>query len=321
MSMIKLLVGIGCAIAITASYGASDWPAKPVRIVTGSGTGSSTDILARMIAEELHGKFQQPFIVENRPGASGILAAENVAKSPPDGYTLFLTTNTENAANAFLFKKLPYDPIGDFTAIGKLCFTPFALVVSSQLPVNSASELIAYAQANDRKLSYAYSNSTGQVAGAAFVALTRMDANAVPYKTTPQVLTDLVGGHVSFAIVDLAGSNAHTTSGRLRNLAIASEQRSRLAPVLPTIAESAKLPEFGVTAWAGLVGPAGLPQSIVRQINAQLRVMLNREDVVRKLVALGMEPAPDFPEEFASFLKGELIVWGRKVREAGIQPQ
>ncbi len=308
-----------CAAPVAAQ--APAWPAKPVRIVTAFGAGSASDIVARMIAEDLQAAFKQPFVVDNKPGASGILAAEMVAKSAPDGYTLFLTTNTAHSVNPFLFKTLPYDPIKDFTPIARVCYFPFILAVNSQLPVKSIPELVAYAKNPANKTSYAYGNSTGQIAGAAFSNLARLGAVAVPYKSTPQALTDLIGGQVTFLFVDLASSRPHLQSGRVRALGVTVEQKGALTQDLPSVASAAQLPGFDLAAWVGVVGPAGVPPAIVNQVSDRINQMLARKDVVDKLTSLGADVAPGNAGELAGYMKAQLDLWGRKVREAGIQPE
>jgi tripartite-type tricarboxylate transporter receptor subunit TctC len=262
--VLGLLWFVGAAVA-------QSWPNKPVRIVTAFGPGSASDIVARLLAEELQATFNQPFVVENKPGASGILAADMVAKSPPDGYTLFLSTNTAHSVNPHLFKKLPYEPIAGYTPIARVCYFPFVLAVNAALPVSSVEQLMAYARNPQNKATYAYGNSTGQIAGAAFTALAKLDAAAVPYRSTPQALTDLVGGQVSFLFVDLASSQPHLRAGRLRLLAVTSAQKSPQAPDLPPLAMAAKLPGYDLVAWVGMLAPAGLPPEISKRVSHQLR--------------------------------------------------
>ena len=322
VTTLKTLVLAG-ALALASASGAfaDEWPARPVRIITAFGAGSASDIVARLIASELQSAFHQPFVVENKPGASGMLAAEAVAKSPADGYTLFLSTNTAHSANPYLFKKLPYDPIADFTPIARVCYFPFVLAVSASQPVASVEQLLALARASPGKASYAYGNSTGQIAGAAFVALTRIDATAVAYKSTPQVLSDLIGGQVTFTFVDLASSQAHLKAGRLRLLAVTSEQKSPQAPDLPTLASAANLPGFDLSAWVGVLGPAGLPADITARLSEQINRMLARKDSADKLTALGADVAPGTAAEFDRYMRSQLQVWGRKVKDAGIMPE
>ncbi len=308
-------------LALCSAAQAGDWPAQPVRILTAFGPGTASDMVARMIAEDLQNTFKQPFIVENKPGASGILAATAVAEAAPDGYTLFLTTNTANSANPYLFKKLPYDPVASFTPIARVCNFPFVLAVEAKLPVNSVAELIQYSHKTPNGLSYAYGNSTGQVAGAAFKSLTGLKATAIPYKSTPQAMTDLIGGQVAFMFVDLASSQPNMQAGRLRTLAVSTEKRSALVPELPTVAEAANLPGFDLAAWVGVMGPAGLPQEITEQLSTQINRMLARPDVVAKLTAMGAEVSPAPAAEFADYLQRQLVVWKTKVNEAGIQAE
>lgn len=307
---------LACGTAI-----ASEWPSKPVRILTAFGPGTASDMVARMIGEDLQAAFKQTFIVENKPGASGILAASAVAEAQPDGYTLFLTTNTANSANPYLFKELPYDPIASFTPIARICNFPFILAIEASLPVNTVSELIDYSQKSPKGLSYAYGNSTGQVAGAAFKSLTKIKATEIPYKSTPQAMTDLIGGQVAFMFVDLASSQPNMKAGRLRALAVSTEKRSELAPELPPIAEAAGLPGFDLAAWVGVMAPAGLPQDITDKLSAQINSMLARPEIVEKLTGMGAEVSPAPAAEFASYLEHQLTVWRTKVQEAGIQPQ
>jgi tripartite-type tricarboxylate transporter receptor subunit TctC len=300
---------------------AQTWPAKPVRIVTAFGAGSASDIVARTLADELQKVFGQPFIVDNKPGASGIIAAVQVAKAAPDGYTLFLSTNTAHSANPFLFKKLPYEPIGDFTPIARVCYFPFVLAVNASMPLKSVQELISYAHDPAHRLSYGYGNSTGQVAGAAFNTLAKLDATAVPYKSTPQALTDLIGNQIGFLFVDLASSQPHLKSNRLRALAVTTERRTKMAPELPTLAESAKLPGFDLAAWVGVLAPAGLPNDIGDRLDAEINRALADKKISDKLTALGAEVAPGNAGELRNTMDQQLQMWGRKVKEAGIQAE
>ncbi len=309
------------ALLTCAASQAQTWPAKPVRIVTAFGAGSASDIVSRMLATELQATYNQPFIVENKPGASGIIAADAVARSAPDGYTLFLTTNTAHSSNPHLFKKIPYDPINDFTPIARVCYFPFVLAVNASLPVHTPRELIDYAQNSKQVISYGYGNSTGQVAAAAFSTLTKINATAVPYKSSPQVMTDLIGGQITFLFGDLASSAVHIKSGRIRAIAVTTERRSALAPDLPSVAAAANLPGFDLTAWVGVVGPAQLPADITQKLSTEINRILARKDILDRLKAMGAEPAPALASEFGDYMKQQLSVWGQKVKDSGIQPE
>ena len=297
------------------------WPVKPVKIVTAFAAGSASDIVARMLAQELQTEYGQAFVVENKPGASGIIAGEFVAKSAPDGYTLMLTTNTVNSSNPHLFKKLPYDAIKDFTPIARVCNFLFVLAVAADQPVKSVADLIAFAKTNPGKLSFAYGNSTGQIAGAAFNTLAGLNALAVPYKSTPQALTALVGGEVNFLFVDLASSQALLKAGRLRALAITTESKSALAPDLSPLASSANLPGFDLAAWVGIVGPAALPVDITNKLSASINRIMARKEVADKLISLGADVSPGTAAELQVYMGQQLIAWRDKIKAAGIQPE
>lgn len=300
---------------------AQAWPSKPVRIVTAFAAGSASDIVARLLAQQLQTEYGQPFIVENKPGASGFIAAEYVAKAPADGYTLLLSTNTINSGNPHLFKKLPYDPLKDFTPIARICNFLFVLAVSAEQPVNSVAELIAFAKANPGKVSFAYGNSTGQIAGAAFNNLAGLNGIAIPYKSTPQALTALAGGEVTYLFVDLASSQALLKSGRLRALAVSTEQKSKLAPELPTIAASANLPGFDLAAWVGILAPAGLPADITHKLSESINRIVSRKEVADKLTSMGADVSPGTSAELGAYMNQQYLVWRDKVKAAGIQPE
>lgn len=318
-SLVMAAAGLA-ALSSGASF-AQAWPAKPVRIVTAFAAGSASDIVARLYAQELQAEYGQAFVVENKPGASGFIAAELVARAPADGYTLLLTTNTINSGNPHLFKKLPYDPIKDFTPVARICNFLFILTVAADSPVKSVGELMTYAKANPTKASFAYGNSTGQIAGAAFNNLANLGAIAVPYKSTPQALTALVGGEVTYLFVDLASSQALLKGGRLRALAVTTEAKSKLAPELPTIAATANLPGFDLAAWVGILGPAALPADITSRLSASINKITAKKEVADKLTSMGADVSPGTSAELATYMNQQLVSWRDKIKAAGIQPE
>ena len=311
LMVVALAAGPVCAQA---------WPAKPVKIVTAFAAGSASDIVARLLAQELQAEYGQAFVVDNKPGASGVIAAELVAKAPPDGYTLFLSTNTVHSGNPHLFKKLPYNPINDFTPIARICNFLFILAVPADQPIRSFADLKAYAKAQPDKVSFGFGNSTGQIAGAALSNLTGLSALAVPYKSTPQALTALVSGEVTYLFVDLASSQPLMKAGRLRALAVTTEARSQLAPDLPPLAASANLPGFDLAAWVGVLGPAAMSADITNKLSASLNRILTRKEVVDRLTSLGADVSPGTSAELQTYMRQQLVGWRDKIKTARIQP-
>ena len=318
----RTFLTIAAALAASSIAGplrAQGWPARPIRLVIPFGAGAASDMVARRLGDRLQASLGQPVIVENKAGASGQIAAEMVAKAPPDGYTLFLTSNTTHSANPFLFKTLNYDPVKDFTPIARVCDFPFVLVVQSALPIHSVQELVSYAHRTEGT-NYGYGNSTGQIAGAAFSRLTRMNSLAVPYKSVPQVVVDLLGGRVQFAFVDIANALPHIQAGTLRALAVSSAKRSALMPDLPTITEQTGLPDFDLTAWGAVFGPADLPAPIVARLNSELNQITTDPVFREQLRQAGVEAQASTAEELRVFVERQLTVWGMKVKDADIQP-
>ena len=312
---------VACAGLAQPVLAQAAYPNKPVKIVIGFGPGSGTDILARMIAEELRVALGQPFLVDNRVGASAQIAAGFVAKSPADGYTLMLTSNSSHSVNPHVFKKLPYDPIMDFQPIGGIAYFPFILAVNASVPARTPQEFVAYALANKGKLNYAYGTPTVQIPAEALNRLEKLGATGIPYKSSPAAMTDVIGGQAQFLVVDLASARPQLQAGRLRALAVTTSKRSALAPDLPTIEETLGLRDFDLAAWTGLFGPAGMPKEVTDKLSTALLQILARPDVRERIVAAGAEPTPSDVPTFTALVKRQLEVWGRKVADAGIQPE
>ena len=320
----KLLTVLTAAL-IGASFASSAlgqaYPNKPVRIVVPFAAGSATDIVARLLADELRGAFDQTFIVDDKPGASARIGADAVAKAAPDGYTLLVTTNTSHSANPFLFKKLSYDPIKDFAPIAGIMNIPVIVVVNPKLPVNSLKELIEYAKARPGKVSYGYGNSIGQVTGAAFAKAAGIDVIATPYKSSPQAMTDLMGEQIGYAVTDMAAGQALVTSGKLKALAVSTEKRSSLMPDLPTMSETPALAGFELIAWVAMFAPAGTPPEIVNRLSAEVRKALAKPEVKERIAGFAAETTPSTPEQLGVFVKNQLASWGRRIKDAGIEPE
>jgi tripartite-type tricarboxylate transporter receptor subunit TctC len=317
---LKLTLGLTLGLASSAAM-AQAYPSKPVKIVIGFGPGSGTDIVARMLADELQKSLGQPFMVENKPGAAAQLAANQVKPASPDGYTLLLTSNTTHSVNPHLYKKLAYDPIADFTPIGGIGFFPFILAVDARIPVKTPQEFVTWAKANKGSVFYAYGTPTVQIPAEVINKVEKLEATGVPYKSSPDAMTDVLGGRAQFMVVDLASSQPQVKAGRLRALAVTSSKRTSLAPDLPTIEETLKIKDFDLAAWTGLFGPANLPKEIVDKLSDAMQTILNRPDVRDRMLANYIEPTPSDPATFKAMVRKQLDVWGEKVRVSGIQPE
>jgi len=318
----RTFIALALPCVSTASHGAEakTWPDKPVRVIVSYGPGSASDIIARIVASELQAKYKQSFIVENKPGANGLIGTEYVARADPDGYTLLLSSGTVQSINPHLFKKVPFDPIASFTAMGLVCTLPYLLAVDAKLPVKNMKEFMAYARQN-KGLTYAYSNGPGQVGGYKLGKALGADFTAVPYKSSPQAMTDVIGGHIGFMFTDISSSKPFLKPDGLRALGLASDKRSKLLPDLPTIKESSGLADFEMVTWVGISGPAGVPEPIVAKVNAGINEMLQKPRIIETLAELGAEPAAGSPAQFLAFEKNQLALWEKKVKEANIEPQ
>ncbi len=297
------------------------YPSKPVRIVIGFAPGSGTDVTTRMVAQELQKSFNQAFVVENRPGAAVQIAANLVKSAAPDGYTLLLTSNSSHSVNPHLFKTLSYDPIADFTPIGGVALLPWVVVVNSDHPAKTMPELISWLRANKGKSFFGYSGSVFRVPAELLNRTLQLGATGVPFKSSPDAMTELMAGRIHFMVVDLAASQPHLLSKRLRPLAVASSKRSALAPQLPTVAETLALPDFDMASWTGLFGPANMPKPIVDKLSAALVTILERPDMRQRMLAANLEPMPSDPTAFGNMVKVQLKSWGIKVKDAGIEPE
>ena len=309
----------GAALAATGPAQAA-YPDKPINLVVPFPAGSGTDAVGRIFAAELGNILGQQVVVENKPGANATIAANYVARAKPDGYTLFVTTNTSHSAAPFLMKSVPYDPVKDFTPIARGGNLPFILVVNPKRPYKSVQELVDYARKNPGRVTYATGNSTGIVAGGTLARRAGIDILHVPYKGTPQALTDLVGGQVDFMFTDLASGLPFVQSGQLRALAVSTAQRSTIVPDLPSMSE-AGVADFDLNSWNGYFGPAGLPPEIVAKLNAAINQIVSNPDVRKRLAGLGFDAFSGTPESFATFVSEQRDLWGELIKDAGIQPQ
>jgi len=310
------------ALATTLAATAQTFPQKPIRLIVPFPPGGAVDFYARVVQQPLSELLGQAVIIENKSGASGMVGAEAVAKSPPDGYTLLLGNIASLAINVGIYPKMPYDPLRDFTPIVRTVDVNYALVVNPALPVKTVAELIAYAKANPGKLSYgsAGSGSLPQLATELFKAQTGTDIIHIPYKGGGPMVTDLLGNSVQLVIADQANLMPHVATGKLRALAVATPQRSPNAPDLPTIAESG-LPGFNATAWQGLVGPAGMPPDVVKRLNEAVNRVMAMPAIREKLLAGGLDPVGGTPADFSRFIESEIGKWTKIAKDVGAKPE
>jgi tripartite-type tricarboxylate transporter receptor subunit TctC len=305
--------------AVLVPATAQTYPNKSVRLVVPFPAGSATDQVARLTGLQLQEALGQTFVIDNRPGAQGIIAAEMVAKSTPDGYTILVTTNTPQAANVSLFKKLPYDPVKDFAPVARLGTIPFVLMVRPDHPAKDLKSFIAHTRSQPRKFSAGYGSSGSQVSLAMLKSMAKLDIVEVPYKGIPQAITELMGGSLAFTFVDLANALAQAKGGKLRSLGVTAGKRTPLAPDVPAIAEV--LPGYELIAWFGLVAPAGTPKEVVAKLHEATARGIVRPEVKDRFATIGTDVAPMNPGEFSGFIKSEVAKWAKLVREAGIQPE
>lgn len=309
-----------CLAWLSGAAGAAQvqYPTKPIRLIVPFPPGGTTDVVARVIAQKLTENWSQQVVVDNRPGAGGIIGTELAAKAPADGYTLLLGSITTHAVNPSLYKKLPFDPLRDFAPVSLAVSTPQVLVVHPSVAAKSVKELIALAKAKPGQLNYA-SAGTGtspHLTFELFKSMAGVDLVHVPYKGTGPAITDLIGGQVQTMITGVVALYPHIKAGKLRALGATSAKRVAALPDVPTIAESG-VPGFDVASWFGVFAPAGTPKPIVARLNAEIVKILAVPELRRKLAGQGADPATNTPEQFAAYVKSELARWSKVVKDTG----
>jgi tripartite-type tricarboxylate transporter receptor subunit TctC len=290
-----------------------------VKLVVPFPAGSATDQVARLAGQQLQEALKQPFVVENKPGAQGAIAAEFVARSAPDGYTLLVTTNTPQAANVSLFKKLAYDPVKDFEPVVRLSTTSFMLMAKPDFPARTLKEFLAYVRTQPGKLSAGYGSSGSQVSIAMLKSMGRLDVVEVPYKGIPQTVTDVLGGTLAFTFVDLSNALPQMKGGKLKGYAVTSARRTPLAPEVPAMAEELK--GYELIAWFALMAPAGTPKEVVHSLYESSARGISRPETAEKFANIGTDVALMNPAELGAFIKSEIAHWAQLVKLAGIQPE
>jgi len=308
------------AFDATAASGAPTYPNRPVRVIVGYAPGGA-DVPGRMLAQRLGEKFRQPFVVDNRPGASGVLGAEITSKATPDGYTLFFATAAHAVTPAY-YEKLPYDSLADFAFVGYVGSVPFALAVHPSLGASTLKEFLAIARAKSGQLNYgsAGTGGIGHLTHILFMKQTGFQATHIAYKGTGPAVLALLSGEVQFAMPNLVGVLPHLRSGKLRVLGVASAQRVPSAAEIPTLAESGVNGAESGT-WYGVLAPRGTPQGIVDALNREIAALLGTPGLRDQLAAVGVIPEPGTPQQFASFMRSETEKWSGVMKYAGLKKE
>jgi tripartite-type tricarboxylate transporter receptor subunit TctC len=316
---------IVCIVAIALSAAgafAQSYPTRPVRLVVPFPPGSPSDILGRMVGQHYSRTLRQPVVIDNRPGAAGVVGAETVAKAAPDGYTLLMGGTGALAINPGLRTTMPYDSLRDFAPVSLFARIPFILVVSPSVPAATVKELIAVAKAKPRQLNYASSGpgSPTQLAAELFKSMTGTDMVHVPYKGTGPATLDLISGQTHLMFSGITVLMPHVKSEKLRGIAVAAASRTPLLPQLPTVSESG-VPGFTAETWTGVLAPRATPAAIVNRLHQDIVGMVRQPDVKERLLGLGAEPIGNRPEEFQRYIAQEISKWTKVIKAVGIKEE
>jgi tripartite-type tricarboxylate transporter receptor subunit TctC len=321
--MKKLLcsAGAAAALALTGAVHGQDYPAKPIHFIIPLTPGSGADIAGRIVAQKMNEAWKQPVVVENRPGAGGQIGTSAVIKSDPDGYTL-LVQSSSHAANPAIYKALPYDPQKDLVDVAILGKTPYVMVTAGNGPYKTLRTLIETAKAKPGEIPFASAGigTSTHLAAEYLVDLAGLKMIHVPFKGSPDAMQDVLGGRSAFYMAPINAAMTLVKDGKLTALGVSTKTRADVLPEVPTIAEQG-LREYDMTLWFGLWAPAGTPAAVVQKLNAQVNAIVQQPDVREQFAKLGIQPAPMQPAEFARFVRDEIVVYRRIVKQANIQPQ
>ena len=323
MNKLKLVVSLlAAALSCAALPALAEYPDKPVKIIVPYPPAGTTDILARLIAQRLSERMKQPFVIENRPGAGGAIGSVAVAKSPADGYTLLMATVNSHGIDSALFKNLPYDAVKDFAPITIVGSTPNVLMVNPSVPAKTLAELLALARAKPGGLNFGSTSQGGSphMSGELLKSMTGVDIAHIPYKGAGPMLIDLIGGQVQLGFDNLPSSIGHIRSGKLRAIAVTTAKRFPGAPEIPTMAESG-VPGYEVSAWFGLLAPAGTPKPVIDALYTNIAAILKQPEVVKQLFDLGAEPGGNTPEAYARQIAADVEKWKKVVAATGVKAE
>ena len=315
------LLAAALACIATSAVLAQTFPTKPVRFVVPFAAGSATDTMGRSYGQKMTEFLGQPVVIDNKPGANGMIGADSVAKAPADGYTLMVGTNSTNAANKSLFKKLPYDQEKDFAPVAFLGSVPLIVVVNNDFPAKTLAEFIALGKAKPGYITFATASASQRVASEMLAGMAGIKMVHVPYKSGPTAMTDMLSGQVMMFTADFAVMLPQVKAGKVRGLAVTSTQRSSVIPELPTVAEAGNLKGYELIAWFGIFAPAGTPRDVIAKLNAAANKAGESAEVKTRLSTLGVEIVPASPEWLAGFAQSETAKWAKAVKDAGIEQE
>lgn len=310
------------AIALASSLvAANTYPNKPIKAIVPFAAGSATDQIGRAFASKMSDALGQPVVIENRPGANGMIGADVVAKAPADGYTLLFGTNSTNAALKSLVKTLPYNQDTAFTAIGYFGSVPLIVAINNDVPAKSLNGLVSLAKADPGKITFAYASTSQRVSSEMLASVEGIKMTGVSYKSGPNAMTDLIGGQVNMFTADFAVTLPQVQAGKIRGLAVTSLKRSPAIPELPTVNEALGIKNYELIAFFAAFGPAGLPKDVVLKLNKAINEAAKSKELIDRFSAMGFESQPGSPEMLDKKIKLETIKWAKAIKEAGMQPE
>ena len=319
--MTRRLALLSGALLCTGAALAQSYPTKPIRAVVPFAAGSATDQIGRAFAEKMSATLGQPVIVDNKPGASGMLGAAEVAKAAPDGYTILVGTNSTNAALKFLMKQLPYNQDTAFVPVGYIGSVPLMVAVNNDVPAKTLKEFVDLAKAKPGQVSFAYASTSQQVSSEMLASMAGIQMNPIPYKSGPAAMTDLIGGQVMMFSADFAVTVPQHKAGKIRGLAVTSTKRAAAVPELPTVNEALGLKDYELIAYFAAFAPAGTPADIINKLNQAANAAAQNKEIQDKFSALGFATEPGTPADLARRSVAETAKWAKAIKDAKIEPQ
>jgi len=319
----RLALASAAAAALLAAGAAQAqaWPSKPIRAIVPFAAGSATDQIGRAFAEKMAATLGQPIVIENKPGANGMLGADIVAKAPNDGYTILVGTNSTNAALKYLMKQLPYDQDKAFTPVGFLGSVPLMVAVNNDVPAKTLKEFVDLAKSKPGQVSFAYASTSQQVSSLMLASMTGTQMNPIPYKAGPAAMTDLIGGQVNMFTADFGVTVPQYKAGKIRGLAVTSMKRAAAVPDLPTVNEALGLKDYELIAYFAVFAPAGTPADVIAKLNQAVNAAASSKDVQDKFSANGFAVEPGTPDDLARRNRAETAKWEKAIRDAKIEAQ